>query len=386
MNQTCKKLKIIFTQRWSLGGGLIATHNFCNYLTDLGHEVFCVFIKSKEGKTSEPPHFKDRKYNAFWIETGFFSQYFALARFFKKKIKEEKIDVLISTGGESFLLSLFSTKKNFLHIAFHYGSNFIKKKDLLLNIKDIFLKPGRWIWRLDYCLEREILKRADFVYCVSNTQKKMISKEWKISEKKMRVVYPGVDVKKFSLSNFEEKRIIYCGGLLPNKGINILFSALPLIIKKHANLVVDILGDGNWQEYKRKARVLGIDKNIVYHGHVEHDKISHYFQKAYLLVAPTKHESFGLALIEAMASGLPVVSTFETVVPEVVQDKITGFLVPWADHKKLAEAIIFLLDSPEIAKKMGRAGRMQVEEKFRWENSTKNLEKTIYENLKLYCK
>lgn len=76
---------------------------------------------------------------------------------------------------------------------------------------------------------------------------------------------------------------------------------------------------------------------------------------------------------EAMAFGLPVVSTLTSCIPEVVEDGVTGILVPWDDSGTLADAIITLLDNPEMARSMGQRGRMRVERNFTWEQTARKL-------------
>ena len=94
-------------------------------------------------------------------------------------------------------------------------------------------------------------------------------------------------------------------------------------------------------------------------------------------------EGISLTLLEAMASGLPVVVTNVGGNPEVVVDGETGFLVPPKNPEKMAEAIITLLKNKELAKKMGVAGRKRVEEKFSLERMVREYEE-IYRNLLKY--
>jgi glycosyltransferase involved in cell wall biosynthesis len=82
-------------------------------------------------------------------------------------------------------------------------------------------------------------------------------------------------------------------------------------------------------------------------------------------------ESFGVAALEAAATGLPVVATRVGGVPEVVIDGITGILVERKDAEKLADALKRLIDNSDLRRKMGLAGRKYVEEHYRWESNVK---------------
>ena len=91
------------------------------------------------------------------------------------------------------------------------------------------------------------------------------------------------------------------------------------------------------------------------------------YARAAVAVVPSVYEGFGLPAGEAMACGLPVVCTTGGALPEVVGD--TGILVPPADTEALAGSITRLLDNPEQAAKIGRAGRMRVHKRFTWKRA-----------------
>jgi glycosyltransferase involved in cell wall biosynthesis len=92
-----------------------------------------------------------------------------------------------------------------------------------------------------------------------------------------------------------------------------------------------------------------------------------HYQQADLFVLPSRRESFGLVLAEAMACGLAVVATTAGAIPEVVEDGTTGLLVRPDEAQALAEAVISLLEDPEARRAMGIEGRRRVEKDFTWE-------------------
>jgi glycosyltransferase involved in cell wall biosynthesis len=104
---------------------------------------------------------------------------------------------------------------------------------------------------------------------------------------------------------------------------------------------------------------------------VDHAEIPSLYRSSAMLVLPSVcEEPFGMPLVEAMASGLPVVATRVGGIPEVVEDGVTGLLVPPEDPVALAEAIARLLDDREYAAALGAAGRRRAEERFSWESVT----------------
>lgn len=378
------KLKILFTHRFSVGGGLVITHSLCNHLTALGHEVTCVYIKNRLARI-EPPMFNNPLYKIVWLESPPIISFWSLNRFLKSYLRKNHVDAIISTGPEGSYLKGICSKNSIIHIAsYHHPNPTYAGKEVFLPKLTLFnpRNIGKWFHRWDLYFERFTLFKADVVHCLSEYQKNAACEILGIPESKMVVIYCGAETKKFSPDlNMKKPKILYCGGLAPNKGIGILFEALPTVIKKH-DASLDILGDGEWETYRQKAIDLGIADKIHYHGYVANDKIGEYYKQARLFVAPTKHESFGLTIAEAMASGLPIIATSATAIPELIQHGKTGLLVPWNDVNALAEAIITLLDNPEMAKSMGQAGRKRVEQMFTWDKTARQMEELILQTLK----
>ena len=111
-----------------------------------------------------------------------------------------------------------------------------------------------------------------------------------------------------------------------------------------------------------------------------HEEVKSLLEKAHVLIAPSltsetgDQEGIPNAMKEAMASGLPVISTFHSGIPELVDHGVSGLLVPERDAASLADALAYLISHPEVCEEMGRAGRRQVEEKFDTNFLNKKLE------------
>lgn len=238
-----------------------------------------------------------------------------------------------------------------------------------------------------------LCKDADMVISLSEFSKKNIAGAYGINFDKIRVMYAGVDEKfldldrvpRFSNSSVKKPmKLLFAGRLngKQQKGVDILLKSMPLILKRH-NVTLDIVGTGpRLEQYQKLSRKLGIEKYVLFGGFIPHDQIPEEYLKADLFVFPSRRESFGLVLAEAMAAGLPVVSTSVGAIPEVVDDGKTGMLVPPDDHEKFSQAVISLLDDHELMIKMGLAGKQKVLEQFTWEKvaqNTINFYKEFYE-------
>jgi glycosyltransferase involved in cell wall biosynthesis len=220
---------------------------------------------------------------------------------------------------------------------------------------------------------------------LSEFSKKNISSAYGIDPIKIEVMYAGVDntffeTKKSSLEDTlldgndqskQEKpiRLLFSGRLdqKQQKGVDILLRAMPLILKRY-KVILDIIGDGvRLDHYKRLVQQLEIEKSVRFRGFLPHNVMPEEYSSADMFVFPSRRESFGLVLAEAMASGLPVVSTSAGAIPEVIENGITGILVPPEDSEKLASAVIHLLDDPERMRQMGVKGKERVEKYFTWD-------------------
>lgn len=234
-----------------------------------------------------------------------------------------------------------------------------------------------------------LCKNADLVISLSEFSKQNISSAYGIDPAKIEVMYAGVDdaffetdrlsLKDTSLnennrsqleSQLEEPIHLLFSGRLDKKqqkGVDILLKAMPLILKEH-EVVLDIVGDGvRFDHYKALAQQLDIEKSVRFRGFLPHEMMPAEYAAGDLFVFPSRRESFGLVLAEAMASSLPVVSTTAGAIPEVVENGETGILVPPEDPEKLAGAVIHLLDDPEKMKLMGQKGKERVKKHFMWD-------------------
>jgi colanic acid/amylovoran biosynthesis glycosyltransferase len=186
----------------------------------------------------------------------------------------------------------------------------------------------------------------------------------------------GIDCSKFTftpryLPNDKRVRIATTGRLVEKKGIEYAIHAIAKLSCSHQNLEYNIIGDGPLKEHFQKLIAelnIGHIVNLV--GWKQQQEIIEILNNSQIFIAPSITAADGNqdapvnTLKEAMAMGLPVISTFHGGIPELVQDGISGFLVPERDADAIAEKLDYLISHPEIWEKMGRAGRARVEEKY----------------------
>jgi len=151
--------------------------------------------------------------------------------------------------------------------------------------------------------------------------------------------------------------------LEPEKDVHTLLRAMAEVISKAPEARCLVVGDGSEAvRLKHFASDLGVSANVVFTGYRQ--DVSSIVSAADVFVLPSLAEPFGLVLVEAMALGKPVIATRVGGPLEIVEDGVTGLLVPPADPAAMAEAIRALLADPERRRAMGEAGRARFEAQF----------------------
>jgi glycosyltransferase involved in cell wall biosynthesis len=157
------------------------------------------------------------------------------------------------------------------------------------------------------------------------------------------------------------------------KGIDVLLEALAILRRAGTEAVCLVCGDGTERlALQRRAEELGLERAVRFLGH--RADVSEVLAAADVFALPSRHEGLGVAVLEAMAVGLPVVASSVGGIPEAVVDGVTGVLVPPEDPLLLAAALARCLEDPEAAREMGRRGRERVLERYSMEASARAYE------------
>ena len=149
--------------------------------------------------------------------------------------------------------------------------------------------------------------------------------------------------------------------MYPRKRIVDLLEAAALLRGRVPALAVRIVGKGpEWETVRRRHQALDLGETVTLLGDVSPGQLAEEYVSADLFCLPSVQESFGIVFLEAMAAGLAVVTCGVAAMPEVVEDGVTGVLVPPRDPAALANALEALLGDPARAHAMGAAGRRAV--------------------------
>jgi glycosyltransferase involved in cell wall biosynthesis len=187
------------------------------------------------------------------------------------------------------------------------------------------------------------------------------------------VIHGGVDTEKFSPDDsiVREATVLFVGRLLPHKGVDDLIDAIA------ADQRLEIIGPARDGPYLEHLRRLAAGKCIVFRHHCDDAALVQAYRRASCVVLPSVYKSsagaktvvpelLGQTLLEGMACGAPAICTDVASMPEIVDDGVTGFVVPPNDPIALGRKIRWICDHPLETASMGRAARRRVLENFTW--------------------
>lgn len=194
-----------------------------------------------------------------------------------------------------------------------------------------------------------------------------------VASPRIHVVYGGVDIDKFRADeNRKGQKVLFVGRLLPHKGVDYLIRAL------REGMELEVVGRVYDRGYYDYLLQLSSGKAVRFLTQVSDGELVARYQEALVTVVPSVYSSYrgehtqvpellGLTALESMACGTPVIASQVASLPEIVEDGVTGFLVPPNDPGALRDKIELLQRDPDLARAMGEAGRRKVLERFTWE-------------------
>ena len=205
-------------------------------------------------------------------------------------------------------------------------------------------------------------------------------KQWLIANgcpaNKIKVLRSGVNLSEFNFhvrkpQSGKPIRLLSIARMVEKKGLTYALEAVAKLIRSGKNIHYTIIGDGPMRtELERYASILGIVTHVSMPGMKPHTQVLSEIHSSHILLATSvtavngDQEGIPNALKEAMATGMPVVSTWHAGIPELVVDQEAGFLVKEKDVDALSSKLEMLIDHPDLWGKMGKAGRTIVERDY----------------------
>lgn len=217
-------------------------------------------------------------------------------------------------------------------------------------------------------IQKIVVKKADRVITPSEFLKKIV-KGWRVQEDKIFVVYnAGPEIEKIAKTapktGLEGDILTSAARLEPWKGMVALVEIMPELLRENPNFRLFIVGDGPLTEnLKSTIKNLNLEDKVVLVGRVSHDELMSYFKASKIFVLNTAYEGLPHITLEAMACGLPIVTTNVCGNPEVVEHNHNGLLVEYNNKKQLKNAILKIWKDQSLREKFIENGK-EVLKKF----------------------
>lgn len=284
-----------------------------------------------------------------------------------------------------FMHALRSAKARVIHA--HFGTNgvyaarFARKLDLPLVVTfhghdaSGLLPRNRWTTRYAryQLFAAQMFDTAALVLCASQELADILSREVGVAAHKIRVHRLGVDLDKFQPVDLGDGpgHLLMIGRFVEKKGFEYGIRAFARVRREQPECTLRLVGDGPLAPQLRSlVRELGLERSVEFLGVLDSERVRQEMARANIFVAPSvvsrtlDRESGVIVIKEANACSLPAVGTRHGGIPEIIDDGVTGYLVPERSVDALADRIIFLATSPEERRRMGRQARQKIETEY----------------------
>lgn len=351
----------LFPPKW-LAGTEIATYNLADHLARRGHEVHVI-----TSHDAGLPEISEE--NGFYIHRIARPKirFIGIVAFWAKiylTIRKIKPDIVHSQSLRISIPAWAAQKyQKIPYVVWGQGS-------------DIYL-PGRFT----RMTSKPILQDADAVLALTEDMKQKMRK---ICDREVSVVPNGVDLERFKISSRGNKEgnaktIVFVGRLHPVKGVQYLIEAMSIIHLETPDVKLVLVGDGversNLEELAERLELNGC---IQFVGQVPQERIPQIMHQADVFALSSLSESFGIVNLEAMATGLPIVATNVGGIPDIVEERVNGYLVNAKSPDEIADRILILLQNDEMREEIS-ANNKEKAELFTWDKVTGTVEKIYFE-------
>jgi len=244
------------------------------------------------------------------------------------------------------------SKKTFFHI---HGGGF-----------DEFYKNSNRFVKFLIC---KMLNLPDMVIVLSSTWKRIFANL--VSENKIAVLENFVDFSQYSESKREANlskdmiTVLFVGGVGgKEKGLYDVFKAMPAVLKRCKNILFLFVACSGIEKLNIICEKEEIASHTKFLGYLHGDKKIRVFSESDIFILPSYSEGLPITMLEAMATGLPIIATPVGAIPEIIEDGINGFLVKSGDYKALAKKIVVLAQNKKLRRKMGQNNIEKIKKKY----------------------
>ncbi len=291
-----------------------------------------------------------------------------------KLLQLEQIDIIHSNNWSTFVESVLAKLYARKNIKLMYTQHGMEMNDFESKAKRFFRN------RLRQCL----FFFLDQCIAVSLATKKFINKEWIVPEKDVRLIYNGVDFSELKVDSNKKNKLRLSFGIKENeivigsvgrlmkvKNYPLLIKAVSLLYQKNKKVKLLFVGNGPEKNHLNAiAEQMKLENNIIFAG--QRDDVTELLSIMDIFVLPSISEGISLALLEAMAAGLPVIATSVGGNKEIIQDGINGLLVESDNEKELFKAMQLIISEKKINEQIRKNGLLRVKSIFSLDRMVKD--------------
>jgi D-inositol-3-phosphate glycosyltransferase len=252
--------------------------------------------------------------------------------------------------------------------------------------------------------EQQVMQEVDRIIAATQAEEAQLEFLYHVPHEKISIIPPGVDISRFYPIPMDEAKevigqgkcprlLLFVGRIEPLKGVDTLIRALAILrrngVMDHECYSLAIIGGepdappedmtSEMARLQSLCRELGLNDLVVFLGKRAQDTLPYYYSAADILIMPSHYESFGMVALEAMACGTPVVASQVGGLAFLVQDGITGFVVPGGDPEALSKTLEKLIKDPALREKLGSQAA-EYARFYSWDKIANRI-KGVYEEL-----
>lgn len=252
----------------------------------------------------------------------------------------------------------------------------------VFKVKRIYHLHGKGI--TDYSNKRNINRmlykfvfKNSYVICMSDMLHHEVDA---FCPQKIFTVNNGIEVIEYKGKQEYKVQLLFLSNLIEDKGLFDFLSSLKYLKGVESLFYATIIGNPSNVSERQLLDFIKSNNitNITYEGAKYGNDKYEYLKKPTILIFPTRNDTFPLVILEAMQFGAPVISTVEGAIPDIVDDTVTGFLVPKSSPEAIAEKVKFLLNNPADRIKMGENGKSKFQNRYKLSSFERNI-KSVFQ-------
>jgi glycosyltransferase involved in cell wall biosynthesis len=321
------------------------------------------------------------------VNSGGFPEPYTFGKRIKKilKLNLNEYDIIHDNQSLAYELLFFQKKKPLVTTIHHPISLDLAYQ--LQSTNDIFLKLLMRRWHSFLVMQKFVAKRLKKIVVPSNSSMDDIKDEFRVDKKKMERVMNGIDLNVFypdsKIQKIPFRLVTVASADVPLKGLDYLLKALSDLAEVYSDISLSIIGEQKKGGHtERLIKKLNLEKRVNFYSNLTQEDLRKTYCEAELAIIPSLYEGFGFAAIEAMACGVPLISSSGGALPEVIKD--TGIIIPPKNVKEIYNSVDFLLSSPQSAKELAEKGLQRANSKFSWAAIAKKLENVYYKEIEIH--